>query len=168
MGQCLLEAVLDSWDRHNTTLLNLLRVLPPGGLDARVMDGSPTVSQMFTHMHYERMVSVAENAPECAGEVPSQGWMPERDATRLAGSLRESWRLVRNAVKGRIEAGRALDRHFAHPIQLVPFLIFHEGYHHGQIKSALKAAGTPIYDHVAGPIVWDVWRSRQVVPADAQ
>ena len=38
--QSLLEALLDSWDRNNTILLNLLRALPEGGLEARVMEGS--------------------------------------------------------------------------------------------------------------------------------
>src|SRR5262245_4639137 len=65
--QRLLEALLDSWDRNNTILINLLRALPEGGLEARAMDGSPSVSEMFTHIHHERMVSVFENAPEFAG-----------------------------------------------------------------------------------------------------
>src|SRR5262245_21027015 len=68
-NQRVLYALLDSWDRNNTTLLNLLGAIPDGGLDARAMEGSPTVSEMFTHMHHERMVSVLENAPECAGPV---------------------------------------------------------------------------------------------------
>jgi hypothetical protein len=33
--QRLLEALLDSWDRNNTILLNLLRALPESGLEAR-------------------------------------------------------------------------------------------------------------------------------------
>jgi hypothetical protein len=44
----LLHAILDSWDRNNTILLNLLRAIPEG----------PTVSQIFTHIHHERMISV--------------------------------------------------------------------------------------------------------------
>ena len=66
-GQRLLDAMLESWDRNNTVLLNLLGAVPNGGLDARVMTGSPTVSEMFTHMHHERMVSVLENARPAAG-----------------------------------------------------------------------------------------------------
>ena len=66
----LLDAVLDSWDRSNVALINLLRAIPPGGLDARAMAGSPTVAEMFTHMHHERMVSVLENVPESAVVVP--------------------------------------------------------------------------------------------------
>ncbi len=38
--QRLLEALLDSWDRNNTILVNVLRALPEGGLEARAMEGS--------------------------------------------------------------------------------------------------------------------------------
>ena len=31
----LLDLILDSWDRNNRILINLLRALPPGGLEAR-------------------------------------------------------------------------------------------------------------------------------------
>jgi hypothetical protein len=37
-GQQLLDAVLDSWDRSNVVLVNLLRALPAGGLDASGLD----------------------------------------------------------------------------------------------------------------------------------
>jgi uncharacterized damage-inducible protein DinB len=115
---------------------------------------------MFSHMHHERMVSVFENAPEFAGQVPAEEWGHERDANRISELLQESGRRVRDAVAGRIEANRPLDRDFAHPIQLIQFLIFHDGYHRGQIKSALKTAGCPIADADAGPLIWDVWRAR--------
>ena len=38
--QRLLAALLDSWDRSNAILLNLLRALPEGGLEAKAMEGS--------------------------------------------------------------------------------------------------------------------------------
>ena len=78
----------------------------------------------------------------------------------IAAMLSESARKVRDAVVARIEADRPMDKDFAHPIQLLQFLIFHEGYHHGQIKLALKAAGQPMPDAVAGPLTWQVWRAR--------
>ena len=43
--QPLLDALLDSWDRNNTILVNLLRVLPASGLEVRAMEGGPTVAQ---------------------------------------------------------------------------------------------------------------------------
>lgn len=158
--QGVLAAVLEAWDRNNSVLLNLLRALPPGGLASRAMEGSPSVSEMFTHLHHERMVSVLGEAPECAGRVPEREWAVELDPDHIAGMLGESAARVRDAVKGRVEAGRDLELNFGHPALLISFLIFHESYHHGQIKLALKAAGCPIPDDQAGPLTWDVWRRR--------
>lgn len=159
--QSLLEALLDSWDRNNTILLNLLRALPEHGLEARAIQDSPSVSEMFTHMHHERMISVFENAPEFAGKVPAEEWIAEPDPNRIAQMLAESAKVVRNAVKGRVEGGRGMDLNFDHPILLIQLLLFHEGYHHGQIKLALKLAGRPMPDRQAGPLTWDVWRRRK-------
>ena len=77
-----LDALLDSWDRNNTILVNLLRAVPEGGLDARAMDGSPTVAQLFTHIHYCRLVFVAEDAPSSARPLPEGEWVAERDRDR--------------------------------------------------------------------------------------
>src|SRR6266581_9385664 len=94
----LLEALLDSWDRNNTILLNLLRTLPDGGLEARAMEGSPSIAEMFTHIHYVRLVFVFEDAPEFARSVPEEEWVAERDPGRLAQMLNDSARAVRDAV----------------------------------------------------------------------
>ena len=112
----MLDALLDSWDRNNTILVNLLRALPEAGLEARAMEGSPSVAEMFTHIHYVRLVFVAEDAPEFAREIPETEWRAERDPGRIAARLNESARVVREAVKGRVEAGRGMDLHYDHPI----------------------------------------------------
>ena len=83
--QPLLEALLDSWDRNNTILLNLLRALPEGGLDARAMEGSPSIAELFTHIHYVRLVFVFEDAPEFASSVPAEEW---KSTMRLSQALR--------------------------------------------------------------------------------
>src|SRR6267154_4799253 len=92
--QSLLEALLDSWDRNNTILLNLLRALPEGGLEARVMGDSPSVAELFTHIHYVRLVFISEDAPEFARNLPEQEWLAERDPGRIAQMLNESAKAV--------------------------------------------------------------------------
>jgi len=155
--QTLLEALLDSWDRNNAILLNLLRALPEGGLEARAMEGGPSVAELFMHIHYVRLVFVSEDAPEFARKLPEDEWRAERDRGRIAQMLNESAEAVRDAVKGRLEAGGDMDLHYDHPILLLQHMIWHEGYHHGQIKLVLKLAGRPITDEEAGPVTWDVW-----------
>ena len=155
--QSLLEALLDSWDRNNTILVNLLRALPKSGLEARVMGDSPSVAELFTHIHYVRLVFISEDAPEFARGLPEEEWMAERDPDRLAQMLNESAKVVRDAVKSRVEAGQDMNLHYDHPILLLQHMIWHEGYHHGQIKLALKATGRPLTDQEAGRVTWQVW-----------
>jgi len=157
----LLEVLLDSWDRNNTILLNLLRAIPEGGLEAKAMEGSPSIAQLFTHIHYVRLVFVFEDAPEFARELPKEEWVVERHSSHIAQMLKESAKAVRDAVKGRVETGRDMDLHYDHPILLLQHMVWHEGYHHGQIKLALKVAGLPMTDEEAGPVTWNVWMRKK-------
>lgn len=74
--------------------------------------------------------------------------------------LNESAKVVRNAVKGRMQAARAMDLHYDHPILMLQHMIWHEGYHHGQIKLALKKSGRPLDDEEIGQVTWDVWMEK--------
>ncbi len=160
MTDRLLDVLLEAWDRNNTILVNLIHVLPEGGLDAKAMPGSPTVAEMLTHMHYVRLVFVSEDAPEFSTDVPDE-WVSERDRDRLAQMLNHSAKIVCDAVKGRLESGRQMDRHYDHPILFLQHMIWHEGYHHGQIKLALKIAGQAIPNKQAGPLTWRVWMNKK-------
>lgn len=159
--QSLLDALLNSWDRNNIILVNLLHCLPEGGLATRMMADSPSVGQLFTHIHYVRLVFLSEDAPEFARELPEEEWREESDADHIAEMLNLSAQAVRVAVEGRVETGRDMDRHYDHPILFLQHMIWHEGYHHGQIKLALKAAGRPITNEQAGPVTWRVWMQKK-------
>ncbi len=39
--------------------------------------------------------------------------------------------------------------------------ISHEGYHHGQVKLALKQAGRAFDDEEIGPSTWDLWMDKK-------
>jgi uncharacterized damage-inducible protein DinB len=157
IDQSLLDVVLNSWDRNNTILTNLLRLVPHGGLEARATDASPSVAETFTHIHYVRLVFISEDVPEFSTPMPEQEWAPERDPDRIAQMLNDSARLVRDAVRSRVETGRGTDLHYDHPILLLQHMLWHEGYHHGQIKLALKLAGMAVSDKEAGPLTWWIW-----------
>jgi uncharacterized damage-inducible protein DinB len=159
--QRLLELLLDSWDRNNTILLNLLQALPEGGLEVRAMEGSPSIAQLFTHIHFVRLVFVLEDAPEFARSLPEEEWVVEPDSKRIAEMLNESAQAVRDAVKSRVERGRDMDLHYDHPILLLQHMLWHEGYHHGQMKLALKLAKRPITDEEVGPVTWGVWMRKK-------
>jgi uncharacterized damage-inducible protein DinB len=158
--ESLLDALLDSWDRNNTILLNLLRAIPKAGLEARAMRGSPSIAELFGHIDYVRLVFVSEDAPEFASDLPGEEWAAEPDTGLMAQRLNDSAKAVRDAVKSRVEAGRDMDLHYDHPILLLQHMLWHEGYHHGQMKLALKLSGHPMTDEEAGPITWRIWMDK--------
>lgn len=70
--------------------------------------------------------------------------------------LIDSAQAVRDAVKSRVESGRETNLHYDHPILLLQYMLWHEGYHHGQIKLALKLTGRALSNEEAGPLTWGV------------
>jgi uncharacterized damage-inducible protein DinB len=153
-----LDALLDSWDRNNTITTNLLRLVPEDAMDLAPAEGSPSIARLFTHMDYVRLIFVFEDAPERLRDKPK--WAVERDRDRVAQMLADSAKAVRDAVESRLQSGREMDTHYDHPILMLQHLIWHEGYHHGQIKLALKMAGRPITDDEAGPGTWAIWMEK--------
>ena len=160
MLETLLDALLDSWDRNNRILVNLLGAIPEDAMDMRPMEGSPSIAELFGHIHYVRLVFVQEDAPEFARPMQKEEWAAERDRARLVQMLNDSAAAVRYAVKARLESGRAFDLHYDHPVLMLQHMIWHEGYHHGQIKLTLKLAGQPMSNKVAGPLTWRVWMNK--------
>ena len=155
----LLGMVLDTWDRNNRILVNLLGAVPAGGMEARAMEGSPSVGEMLAHMIYVRLVFLAEDVPEFALGEP-RDWIPERNPERLAAGLEASAQAVRQAVAACLERGQAIQVHYDHPLLFLGHMIWHEGYHHGQIKLALKMAGQPLENKAIGPLTWRVWMNK--------
>jgi uncharacterized damage-inducible protein DinB len=157
----LLEVLLDSWDRNNTILVNLLQAIPEGGFAVRAMPGSPSVAEMLHHIHYVRLVFISEDVPEFAKKLPEQEWAAERNPALLRDLLNDSAKAVRDAVRSRVESGREMNVHYDHPILVLQHMVWHEGYHQGQIKLALKLAGLPISNQQAGPLTWRVWMDKK-------
>jgi uncharacterized damage-inducible protein DinB len=162
--EAVLDAVLDSWDRNNDILLGLLRVLPGDALKVRAAMDSPSVGQMFHHMHFVRLVFLEEDAPEFAQALPDAEWSDTSNAAQLERMLGESAAAVREAVRAKLVSGGEMAMHYDHPVLFLQHMIWHEGYHQGQIKLALKLAGCPVNDEVAGPVTWDVWMRKSAAP----
>jgi uncharacterized damage-inducible protein DinB len=156
----LFDVLLDSWDRSNKILVNLLRAVPRRGMEAKSTSDGPCVAQIFTHIHFVRLVFVLEDAPDYARELPREEWALDLNRPRIEQMLNESAAVVRDAVKGMLHAGRQMQLHYDHPILLIQHMLWHEAYHHGQIKLALKVAGCPLADEQAGPLTWHVWMDK--------
>ena len=166
-NQNVLEALLDSWNRNNTILINLLRALPDGGLEATAMEGSWAIVVQFSHIHQTRLFWLTQTAPEFANDLESlfrqegEDWIAERNQERIVQALNKSAQAITEAVKHRVKTGGAMkgtNASYDHPILLLQHMLWHEGYHVGQMMLALKAMGRPMTDQQAEPVMWGVWR----------
>lgn len=153
-------AILDSWDRNNQILVNLLRALPEGALNARVVSGSPSVGEMFTHINYVRLIFLSEDVPEFPVQLPSREWISEADPGTIANELERSAKAVREAMENCLRSGQQTKVHYDHPVLFLQHMIWHEGYHHGQIKLALKVAGKPLKNQDIGRVTWGVFMDK--------
>lgn len=153
----LLDALLDSWDRNNRILVNLLHLVPSDLFEARPAEGSPSIAELFGHINFVRLAFVAGSAPEFARPVPESEYAAGSDVPLLERMLNESAAAVRDAVRGRITAGRPTDKYYDHPVLMLQHHIWHEGYHHGQIKLTLKLAGRALSDKEVSRGTWGVW-----------
>lgn len=127
------------------------------GLEARVMARSPSVAEMFTHIHFVRLIFLSEDAPEFATQLPPREWLNEGNPDRIADELDGSAKAVRDAVETCIQRGQEMKIHYDHPLLYLQHMIWHEGYHHGQMKLALKMSGSPFDDEEIGPLTWGIW-----------
>lgn len=168
MNDSVLEALLDSFQRNNTILLNLLWALPEGGMDARALEGSLSVGEQFAHIQNTRLFWLEQVAPEFwEGQTQlfskdGDDWIAERHPQRIEEALRASAQAVCDAMKGRLETGQPMKGEHAsydHPVLFLQHMLWHEGYHFGQIKLALKAAGHVWSDEQEEKVVWSLWRT---------
>jgi len=67
---------------------------------------------------------------------------------------------VRDAVENCIRSGPQMKLHDDHPLLFLEHMIWHEGYHHGQIKLALKAIRRPLDDKEIGRATWRGWTDK--------
>jgi uncharacterized damage-inducible protein DinB len=160
MTQELVTQLLDIWDRNNAIMLNLLKLLPAGALSVRALPHSPTIGQQLMHLYYIRLAHVEEATPRYAVPVPEEEWPYEDNAERLAGLFAESASVVRGALAAHLESGEPTDLHYDSPLIMLMHLIWHEAYHHGQIKLTLKLAGMALPDEPTGIMTWGVWMDK--------
>lgn len=161
-----LEVILDSWRRNNAILCHLLEVLPEGGLEATALPGSPSIAALYAHIHDVRLFFVSQAAPGFLPAVPEsraaeQARQPERDRGRIAEKLAESASAVQRLVKDRTARKVALQSKtvmYDHPLLLLQHLLWHEGYHVGQMKLALKGIGFVMHDALEMEVIWNHWR----------
>jgi hypothetical protein len=90
-------------------------------------------------------------------------WQPHQsNVPKLGGSSpgfaeSEQHHVVRDAVEAKVRMHGDMKLHTITLSSCLQHMAWHEGYHHGQIKLALKLAGQPENDEEVGPLTWGIW-----------
>jgi uncharacterized damage-inducible protein DinB len=166
-SEVLLEALLDSWERNNTILLGFLRALPDGGLEWGALENSWPIAVQLMHIHHTRQFYVSQALPELGEGLPALyterdgEWTPSRDLEQIHAALGASARAVSAAVRRGVSDNlvfRGSEITYDHPVLLLQHMLWHEGYHVGQMMLARKAAQQPMADDEAARIMWSHWQ----------
>jgi len=164
----LLEALLESWDRNNTILTNLVKSLPEESLQLKPSPTSWPVAVHLSHIHEVRLFWLGQTAPEFAqgveqlfakGEPWSLEREPQRDLSKIVAGLNQSRKAVGDAVKTYIEADKPMTGPYSHPVHFLQHMLWHEAYHFGQLMLALKTINHATSEAWQEENIWGVWRS---------
>jgi uncharacterized damage-inducible protein DinB len=136
----LLDPVLEAWRRNVAVFVNLVLNLPESGLDARDAGGKWTVAHHLAEIHGTHLYWLGRTAPEFAegleylhtDDEDGQGFTPERDRDRIVVAYTKTADAVERVVRTRLEAGRPLDGVYAHPVNFLLHMMWHDAYHTGQ------------------------------------
>ncbi len=163
----LLTALLDSWARNNAMLLGFLRDLPDGGLEWCALESSWPIAVQLMHVHHTRQFYVAQAVPALGEGLPAlytqrEGeWIASRDFEQIHDALQASAEAVSAAVQRGVTENlvfRGSEISYDHPVLLLQHMLWHEGYHVGQMMLARKAVGQPMSDGDAARLLWSHWQ----------
>ncbi len=159
----LLDAILETWNRNTTVILNILKALPEGGIDASDTNGQWTVAHHLADMQGANLEWLKASSPEFAKNLPvlytedtnsPLGWIPERNLNNLITAFQTTSEAVAQSVQHHVETQTPFGEVYEHPIYFLQHMIYHQAYHTGQIIWALKQSGMRFTDDQTFQMIW--------------
>ena len=160
-----LDAILETWQRNTRVILNILRALPEGGIDARDQGGTWAIAHHLADMQGGNVYWLEKSAPrfaegleqlytENAGVISGPKTEPERDPQKIIAAFERANEAVERAVRHHVETGEPFGDVYAHPVFFLQHMLWHQAYHTGQIVWALKQSGMRFSDDQTFEMIW--------------
>lgn len=161
----LLDVVLESWNRECAIVNALAAWIGPDRLDLRIGDDEWTVGFHLCHIHEVRYFWLSRVAPEQAKRLGDL--FPVVDGAAAAssdlGTIRKelalSGEVVGEAVRELIAAGTGAIGGYDHPIFFLQHMLWHDGWHVGEILMTLRSAGQAPDEAWEEANIWGRWRT---------
>ncbi len=158
-----LDAILETWNRNTTVVLNILNALPEGGIDASDTNGQWIVAHHLADMQSANIYWLEKSAPEFAeglkvlyteDETLPAGFDPERNLETIKTGFQSAADAVARAVRHHVETQTSFGEVYEHPIFFMQHMLWHQAYHLGQIIWALKQSGMRFTDDQTFEMIW--------------
>ena len=95
------DALLNSWNRNKTSLMNWPHAVPESALDPRPVSTSPFIGELFVHMHYCRLILVQKTPQKWPRRRPRRV-AHGAGSCQIAQWLQDNAATVRAAVVSRL------------------------------------------------------------------
>lgn len=162
----LIDQLLDSWDRQCLIVESVASLVTPETKGFKPVPGGWALDRQLAHIHNVRSFWVSQVAPQFAETLPRFGVDEAGDVTapleEIVVALGQSQIAVREVVASGIASGGPLTGEhvtYDNAALLLQHMIWHEGWHVGQIFLALRLNGHEPAEEWEEPNVWGRWRT---------
>lgn len=159
-------ALLDSWDRQCEIVKAVASLVTTENRHFRPADDGLRLDEQLAHIHGTRRFWLSQLAPNEAAALPSSRQddegTPLEDLDALRACLGASAAAVRDLVElsldqsGPLAGGAAT---YDHPVLFLQHMVWHEGWHVGQIMTALRVNGQEPTEEWEETHLWGGWRT---------
>ena len=156
------DALLDSWDRQCRIVNAVASLVTEENRHFAPEDGGWDMSQQLAHMHSVRRYFLSEVAPEQGGFLPEVHAKTNSSVEEIRAALVGSGGAVRAAFEAAMQTGQPMKSDtvtYEHPVLFLQHMVWHDGWHVGQIFLALRRNGQEPSEEWDEPNVWGQWRT---------
>lgn len=158
----LTQLLLDSWSRNCKILDSVCTLLTEENKSLRPSPSSWTLDRQLAHVHNTRTYFLSQIAPEFVTDFDEIADDSDLPLSELKMALDSSGKAVGAALASGLAAGGPMQGGYVtyeNPVLFVQHMIWHEGWHAGQIFLALRENGQEPTEDWEEANVWGVWRT---------
>ncbi|MBS1708629.1 MAG: hypothetical protein JSS65_07905 [Armatimonadetes bacterium] len=165
------EAVVESWDRQARIIDSLAELVTDKNRKVTPGEERLELDMQLCHIHGCRKGWLKQSSPQhlqglgmAMVQVSEDDWQPNPDLNIIREQVKLSAKAVRDAFTDAVAAGKETLEPYDHPVLFLQHMLWHEGWHAGQIILALRNAGEEPTEEWEEKHIWELWRGVEVWP----
>lgn len=159
----MIEQLLDSWDRQASMVGSVAELVTEENRGLKPNTECMSLDQQLCHIHEVRywwLGAVSKEHQARLGDVYIEvegKHLPISDLVEIRNQLAISAKAVRDAAEIGLNLGGKFGP-YDNALLFIQHMVWHEGYHVGQIYAALMPAGLAPDENWEEKHIWELWR----------